>query len=340
MKHHIKHHFFVQERQGRIMIDITSFGEYLIDFTPAGVSQQGNTLFERNPGGAPANVAVCVSRLGGKAAFIGKVGNDMFGQFLHSVLVENGVEASGLKFSNTVKTTLAFVELDEKGERSFSFYRDPGADTTIHPEEINYDLIKTSKVFHFGSLSMTAEPARSATFSAIRCAKQSGCMVSYDPNLRPPLWESMDMAKQQIKSVMSFVDIIKISEEEMEFITGEKDLDKGTGIIYNDYGIKLILVTMGSRGSFYRFGDITGARDTYKSMKAVDTTGAGDAFLGGFLYFMLSCGVTNLKELDAGKLENSIAFANATASLCVTEKGAIPAMPSLSSVLELIKKGF
>jgi len=318
------------------MFDITVFGEILIDFTPAGTSSQGNICFERNPGGAPANVAVCVARLGGKSAFIGKVGEDMFGQFLSKVLEDNKVDVSGLRFSKEKNTTLAFVQLDEKGDRSFSFYRDPGADTTLEPSEINYELIKNSKVFHFGSLSLTDEPARSATHAALKYAKENGCTISYDPNLRPPLWGSMEQAKEQILSVMGYCDILKISEEEMEFLTGEKVLDKGTGVLYDKFGMSLILVTRGEEGSYYRFGGLTGNKPTFNELKPVDTTGAGDSFLGGFIYSMLSKGLNHPGKLDVGQLEDILVFSNAAASLCVTRKGAIPAMPDLESVKKLV----
>ena len=320
------------------MHDVTALGEILIDFTPAGLSPQNNILFERNPGGAPANVAVCVSRLGGRAAFIGKVGDDMFGRFLSEVLKSNGVEVSGLKFDRSANTTLAFVELDENGDRSFSFYRNPGADTALNADEVDCGLIKNSKVFHFGSLSLTDEPARSSTRAALKCARENGLTITYDPNLRPLLWKSMEFAREQIKSVMGFADILKISEEELEFITGEKRLDKGTAAINRKYGTKLVLVTRGPAGSYYRLGETTGAVGTFDELKAVDTTGAGDAFLGGFLYSMLSRGVRKPEELDRGAIEEIITFASAVASLCVTKKGAIPAMPDLKSVIELINK--
>lgn len=319
------------------MLDVTVLGEILIDFTPAGTSPQGNICFERNPGGAPANVAVCVSKLGGKAGFIGKAGDDMFGHFLSSVLEDNGVDISGLKFSKEANTTLAFVQLDENGDRSFSFYRNPGADTTLDTSEVNYDLIKNSKVFHFGSLSLTNEPVRSATRAAVKYARENGCIISYDPNLRPPLWESMELAKEQIESMMEFCDILKISEEEMEFLTGEKNLDKGTEEIYKKYGMKLILVTRGSKGCYYRFKDHTGAMGTFEKFKAVDTTGAGDSFLGGFLYSMLSRGISDPDKLDIEQLEDILTFSNATASLCITKKGAIPAMPDLNSVMKVVE---
>lgn len=318
------------------MRDITVLGEILIDFTPAGISQQGNVCFERNPGGAPANVAVCVSRLGGKAAFIGKVGEDMFGTFLATVLEDNKVDTSGMRFNSINNTTLAFVQLDENGDRSFSFYRDPGADTTLRQDEIDYKLIEDSKVFHFGSLSLTSEPVRSATHKALEFAKESGCTISYDPNLRPPLWESMKLARERILSVMKYCDILKISEEEMEFLTDEKDLDKGTEVLCSKYGMRLILVTRGAQGNYFRLGDATGSKPAFDKLKAVDTTGAGDAFLGGFIYSMLSRGVDHPDKLSIEGIEDILVFSNAAASLCVTRKGAIPAMPNLREVNLLI----
>lgn len=321
------------------MFDVTALGEILIDFTPAGVSPQGNICFERNPGGAPANVAVCISRLGGKAAFIGKVGEDMFGQFLADVLKDQGVEISGLKLDPGVKTTLAFVQLDDKGDRSFSFYRNPGADTALKAHEVDAELVKNSRVFHFGSLSLTDEPARSATLAALTLARESGCTVSYDPNLRPALWKSLEEAREKIKSVMGYADILKISEEELEFLTGEQDLEKGTAKLRAEYGTGLILVTRGAEGSYYRLGDLTGKKATFTRLKAVDTTGAGDSFLGGFLYSMLDRGLSRPEELNEALLDELLTFASAVSSLCVTKKGAIPAMPELESVLKLIKEG-
>jgi fructokinase len=320
-------------------MDITALGEILIDFTPAGVSDNGGALFEKNPGGAPANVAVCVSRLGGKSAFIGKAGQDMFGVFLESVLKEHNVDTRGFRFSREHNTTLAFVELDENGDRSFSFYRSPGADTTISAEEVDYELIKNSRIFHFGSLSLTNEPSRAATIEALRYAKQNRVTVSYDPNLRPAIWKNMEDAKNYISSVMGYADIVKISEEELVFLTGEKDLGKGTYNLYTRYGTGLILVTRGAKGAFYRFGDQTGERETFKGIKVVDTTGAGDAFFGGFLFSMTSRGIFNTVKLDSKTIEDMLVFSNAVASLCVSKKGAIPAMPKLGQVMQLIETG-
>jgi len=321
------------------MFDVTALGELLIDFTPAGLSEQGNICFERNPGGAPANVLACLSRLGGKTAFIGKVGDDMFGNHLADTLEKHNIDVSGLKLSKDAKTTLAFVQLNDSGDRSFSFYRNPGADTTLKPEEVEYELISRSRVFHFGSLSLTDEPSRGATIEAVKFAKEKGCTISYDPNLRPALWKSLDMALQEIIFGLGFCNILKISEEELEFITGETCLEKGSFNIYKTYGIGLILITMGSIGCFYRHGDKTGSVKTFSECKTIDTTGAGDAFLGGFLYSLLYLSDGNLSEIRQETLESMILFSNAVASLSTTKKGAIPSMPELCEVKRLLTAG-
>ncbi|WP_010250188.1 carbohydrate kinase family protein [Acetivibrio cellulolyticus] len=318
------------------MYYVTALGEILIDFTTSLRSDQGNYCFEQNPGGAPANVLSCIAKLGGKTAFIGKVGRDMFGNFLLQVLTEYGVDTSGLKFSDSYNTTLAFVKLDENGDRSFIFYRNPGADTSLTSSEINFELINQSKVFHFGSLSMTDEPSKSATLKALEHAKDNNLIISYDPNLRPALWKSLDHALNEIKSVLNRVDILKVSEEELEFITGVKDLAEGSSILYDQYRINVILVTRGSNGCFYRHKGVTGGKPAFKNLKTIDTTGAGDAFLGGILYFLLSKGICQVNELDISLLESSIIFANAVAAICTTRRGAIPAMPDISEVNDLI----
>jgi fructokinase len=319
------------------MFDVTALGELLIDFTPAGISEQGNILFERNPGGAPANVLACISRLGGSTAFIGKVGDDMFGHYLSDTLQKYNIDTAGLKFCSGTKTTLAFVQLDRCGDRSFSFYRNPGADTMLQPSDINYDLIRNSRVFHFGSLSLTDEPAKSATLAALKFAKENGCIISFDPNLRPLLWKSLSHAYEEITSVMGFSNILKISEEELEFLTGKKDPEKGSDQLYHLYGIPVILVTRGSKGCFFRFRDETGSKPAFSGCKTIDTTGAGDAFLGGFLYSLLSNGTDSPDKLNYSLLEQLTEFANAVASLSTEKKGAIPAMPSLAEVKELLK---
>lgn len=226
------------------MFDITALGELLIDFTPAGVSPAGNKLFEMNPGGAPANMLAAASRLGASTAFLGMVGKDQFGQFLEKTLKDNRIDTQGLKFTQSINTTLAFVHLDEQGDRSFSFYRIPGADMMLSEEDLEVEVLKLSGIFHFGSISMTGEPSRSATLKALEISKNSGAIISYDPNLRPLLWKSLAEAKERILNGLNFADILKISGEELEFITGEKDIVRRTKEL-NKYGVKLIIVTLG-----------------------------------------------------------------------------------------------
>ncbi|MCX7747288.1 MAG: PfkB family carbohydrate kinase [Clostridia bacterium] len=319
------------------MIDVTAIGEILIDFTPSGFSEQGNLCFERNPGGAPANVLACISKLGGKTAFIGKVGNDLFGHYLSGVLNQYDICTQGLRFSDTAGTTLAFVELDQSGDRSFSFYRNPGADTMLSKDEVDYDLIENSKVFHCGSLSLTDEPSKTATISALNYAKSCGCTISCDPNLRLRLWRSEDIARETIKSLIGYADILKISLEELEFITGYKNLTEGLKVLKKDFEIPLILVTLGAEGCCYHFKGTTAKKPGFKSVNTLDTTGAGDAFLGGFLYGMLERGIVKPKELEMEVLEEIVHFSNAVAALCTTKRGAIPAMPDLDLVKRLIK---
>lgn len=313
------------------MFDVVALGELLIDFTPLGNSVAGNLLFERNAGGAPANVLAAVSKLGGKGAFIGKVGNDQFGHYLKRVLDENHIETSGLKFSEEVNTTLAFVHLDESGDRSFSFYRKPGADIMLSPYDLELDIINNCKIFHFGSLSMTNEPARSATLKAVEYAKEKGKLISYDPNWRPPLWKDNISAKEGMLLGLKYADILKISETELEFLTGESNLEKGSKALF-DKGIKLVLVTLGSRGCFYRCASGVDHLNTYDT-KVVDTTGAGDAFLGGLLYKISKISMP-LNEIDKVIITDIVDFSNAVGALCASKRGAIPAMPILMEVSE------
>lgn len=312
------------------MFDVTALGELLIDFTPSGVSEGGNELFERNPGGAPANVLAALSKLGKSSAFLGMVGNDQFGVFLKSVLINNNIDVNGLKFSDKTNTTLAFVHLDKTGDRSFSFYRNPGADMMLSVDDVDFDIIKNSKVFHFGSISLTDEPSRSATMTAVKFAKENGLLISYDPNLRPPLWKSLEDAKLKILSLIGSADILKISEEELKFITTVDDLVEGTDMLQR-LGISVILVTLGPKGCFYRYKGGTGRIGTY-DVKVVDTTGAGDAFLGGMLYRLCDKTLDEINSLDKKEFEDIIRFANAVGALATTKKGAIPAMPQLEEV--------
>ncbi|WP_277679626.1 carbohydrate kinase family protein [Gracilibacillus dipsosauri] len=318
------------------MYDVVALGELLIDFTPHGQSEKGNYLFEQNPGGAPANVLVMLSKLKKNTAFIGKVGQDTFGTYLKNILNENDVETAGLVMSKEVNTTLAFVHLFEDGDRAFSFYRKPGADQMLTKEEVNYDLIRSSKVFHFGSLSLTNEPVREATLSAVQFAKEHGLTVSYDPNFRESLWKDRETAVEAIKSGLAYTDILKVSEEEFELLTNTTNLEQGTKLLMDEYDLKLVLVTFGDQGCFYRYKEHTGLVTSFK-VNAVDTTGSGDAFFGAFLYNVLST-PQFFENLEVEKLEKAIRFANAAGALTATRKGGIPALPELEEILELVQE--
>lgn len=315
------------------MFDITALGELLIDFTPFAALDGTKGVFERNPGGAPANVLVASKRLGCSAAFIGMVGNDQFGMFLKDILDKCGVCTRGLRLTDKAKTTLAFVHLNEAGDRSFSFYRDSGADIMLTAQDVDYELIGNSRIFHFGSLSMTDEPCRSATLSALKYAKKKHIIISYDPNLRPSLWRSLEEAKSAIMEGLGYADILKVSEEELEFISGTADLEKGTELLYRA-GVGAVFVTMGEKGCFYRYKGGFGAVDGFK-VNTVDTTGAGDAFLGAVLYKILKLGWKNINRIDAAGFEAILRFANAAGALTTTKKGAIPAMPDINEVSRL-----
>lgn len=318
-----------------MMFDVCGLGELLIDFTPIVLSENGNPLFERNPGGAPANVLTALAKLNKKTAFLGKVGDDQFGLFLEGVLTEQGIDTTGLRFSKDVPTTLAFVHLDESGDRSFSFYRNPGADITLTSQELSKDVISKSRIFHFGSLSLTHETVRSATFEALKVAKENHLLVSYDPNLRPALWSSLEEAKEQILKGMEFADIVKISEEEFEFLTQSRSLEEGSQHLCEKYNVSLLLVTMGEKGCYYRVGDQTGYKNGFKTA-TIDTTGAGDAFFGGILYKLIEQGL-NIHELTGKDMEQVTTFANGVAALSTTRLGGIPSMPTLKEVEDFLK---
>jgi fructokinase len=316
------------------MYDVVALGEILIDFTPVGKSDKGNFIFESNPGGAPANVLAALAKLGKKTGFIGKVGRDNFGMFLESVLNENEINTDGMLYSDSIKTTLAFVHLDDKGDRNFSFYRDPGADMMLNKEEIDEKLIEQCKIFHFGSVSMTDEPSKGATLQAIKLARALGKIISFDPNLRPALWKDINVAKNTIIDSLGYADILKISEEELEFITGSKDLVKGSELLSNKYGKMLIFITLGSEGCFYRRGNNCGKVPGYR-VNSIDTTGAGDGFLGGMLYRILEMH-KELDELSIGEIVEAIRFANGLGAYVTTKKGAISIMPEKHEVERLI----
>lgn len=316
------------------MFEVTALGEILIDFTPAGRSEQGNPRFDQNPGGAPANVLAALAKLGKRTAFIGKVGTDAFGDHLLETLTQSGIDASGVVRSGEAHTTLAFVHLNEEGDRSFSFCRNPGADVLLKPVELRLPNIENAKAFHFGSISMTHEPAASATREALRIAKDKGLLISYDPNLRIPLWPDLEQARSRIKEGLSYADVVKLSEEELVFITGTEDLESGSRQIAEQFQVKLLLITLGEKGCFYRFGSQTGRIPGFP-VKPVDTTGAGDAFLAGVLYGLLEREQL-LKDLTEMELQQIISFANAMGALATTRKGGIPAMPDLQEVKALV----
>jgi len=314
--------------------DAIALGELLIDFTMNGQSEQGNNMFEACPGGAPCNVLALLNKMGKKTAFIGKVGKDQFGTLLRDTITEAGIDASNLMVDENVNTTLAFVHTFPDGDREFSFYRNPGADMMLTADEVNPEVVKDTKVFHFGTLSMTHEGVREATKKAVETAKANGCLVSFDPNLRPPLWSSLDLAKEQMEYGFGKCDILKISDNEIQFVSGKEDYDEGIAYLQETYNIPLILLTMGKDGSRAYYKGMRVERPGF-SVKAIETTGAGDTFCGSSLNYLVDHDFENLTEEQLGEM---LTFANAAAALVTTKKGAIKAMPVKEEVLELIQK--
>ena len=312
------------------MKDLVTIGEILIDLTYSG-RQNGVPVYVANPGGAPANVAVAAARLGADSAFIGKVGNDYYGGFLRETLTENKVDVSGMLTDASAPTTLAVVSLTDAGERSFSFYRRNCADTLLSPEEISDELLGNTRFLHFGSVSLTDDPARSATLFAAKRAKELGATVTYDPNYRANLWNSEKEAVERMKSVLGFVDILKISDEELPLLTGTDDHEAGTRQLFDEYGISLILLTLGADGAYYRRGGETGKAEGFK-VKVADTNGAGNTFFGAFLSRMAALGVYKPDDLTSEQLFDSVRTANLAASLTTSRHGAIPAMPDLKEL--------
>lgn len=314
--------------------DVTALGELLIDFTSNGISEQGNPLFEANPGGAPCNVLAMLQKLGKKTAFIGKVGNDIFGKMLCEKVQATGIDISGLVTDEKVNTTLAFVQTLEDGDREFSFYRNPGADMMLTASEIDEDKIRNSHIFHFGTLSMTAEGVEEATKKAIGIAKDSGCILSFDPNLRPPLWSSEEKAKEKIAYGLSVCDILKISDNEIEFMTGTTDIDAGIAKIREQYNIPLVFATLGKDGSKAYYKDICVYVEGFANPNTIETTGAGDTFCANALNYVLEHGMDDLTEKN---LKELLTFANAAASLITTKKGALCVMPTKDEIEEYMK---
>lgn len=312
-----------------IKYDVTALGELLIDFTENGVSGQGNPLFEANPGGAPCNVLAMLSKLGHKTAFIGKVGKDFFGEQLKLAIEEVGIDASYLKMDESVHTTLALVHTMDDGDRDFSFYRNPGADMMLCEEEVPEKLICDSKVFHFGTLSMTHENVRKATKKALKVAKEAGILISFDPNLRPPLWESLDLAKEQVLYGLGFCDILKISDNEIQWLTGEDDYSAGVAWIRERFDIPLILVSMGRDGSRAYYKDRMVEAAPFLQANTIETTGAGDTFGACVIHYVCEHGLENLED---AQLKDMLTFANAAASIITTRKGALRVMPTSEEV--------
>jgi len=316
------------------MYQITALGELLIDFTESGVSESGMKLFERNPGGAVANVLAAAARLGERTAFIGKVGSDMHGAFLKTTLDNAGIDTAGLVITGEFFTTLAFVALSDVGERTFSFARKPGADTQLTAGEIDASILSATKILHIGSLSLTDEPAASATRYAVTYAKKAGAVISYDPNYRASLWTDEPTAKARLREMLPYVDIMKLSDEETLLLTDETEPEKAAKRL-NGMGIPCVAVTLGKRGALVSVGGETAVEPGYP-LSAVDTTGAGDAFWGGFLHRMLSL-EKSPAELLLAEAADCARWGNAVATCCVQKRGAIPAMPSLDEVRELMR---
>ena len=310
------------------MTDILAVGEILIDLTQSGVDERGIPRFDANPGGAPANLAVAASRLGARTGFIGKVGRDSFGDFLKTTLVENGVDVTGLVTDPVQHTTLAVVSVDKTGERSFSFYRDPSADVNLRAEEISDEQLKNTRFLHFGSVSLTADPARSATLHAVRRAKELGAYISCDPNYRASLWSDQDTAVRQMLAPLPLVDVLKVSDEELPLLAGTDDPKAGSAKLAG-CGIRLVLVTLGAKGAFYRFDGRTGAVPGVKCTVA-DTNGAGDTFFGAALSRLAK--LPSLDALTEEELRRIVAFSNLAASLTTSRHGAIPAMPTAAEM--------
>lgn len=309
--------------------DVTALGELLIDFTENGISTQGNPVLEANPGGAPCNVLSMLNRLGHTTNFIGKIGKDMFGDQLEAALLETGIGTAGLVKSDEYRTTLAFVHTAADGDRSFSFYRNPGADMMLAEDEIDETQIKESKIFHYGTLSMTHEGCRKATRKAIEIAETADCLLSFDPNLREPLWSSMALAKEQICYGLAHCQILKISDNEIVWLTGKEDYDEGIREVQERYQIPLILLSMGRDGSRAYTKNCRVEVPAVLQKNTIETTGAGDTFGACILHYILENG---WKEYTEDELKDMLSFANAAASIVTTRKGALRVMPTKEEV--------
>ncbi len=314
--------------------DVVALGELLIDFTESGFSPQGNILFEANPGGAPCNVLAMLRKLDRSCAFVGKVGDDMFGRQLRAAAEEAGICMNYLAQDRETHTTLAFVKKLANGDRDFSFYRNPGADMMLAAAELPEEVLANARIFHFGTLSMTHEGVRQATCRALDCAKAGGALLSFDPNLRPPLWESLEEARKQIAYGLSRCDVLKIADNELETMTGETDLDRGAAILREEYpNIRLLNVTAGPDGSCAYYENHRVFQPALKLGGTIETTGAGDTFCACVLHFVLEHGLDGLTADGLGKM---LQFANAAAYLVTTKRGAIRSMPDRAQIEALL----
>lgn len=317
------------------MYDVVALGELLIDFTPAKRSESGMELFERNPGGAPVNMLTAAARSGLKTAFIGKVGRDIHGLFLKEMTERAGIDTAGLVLSEDAFTTMAFVALSDKGEREFSFARKPGADTKLCFKEIKKGLLENTRVFHVGSISLTDEPARTTTFQAVRKAREAGAVISYDPNYRAPLWESREEAVERMRSMVQYVDMMKLSDEETELLTPYKEPKEAADYLLKK-GVALVAVTLGADGVLIAAKGGSEIVPGFKS-RVVDTTGAGDSFWGGFISRMLQTD-ERIEELSMDRLKDCALYGNAVASLCIEKRGGMPSIPGREEALKRMNK--
>ena len=313
--------------------DVIALGELLIDFASHGENEYGNQMFEACPGGAPCNVLAALNKLGKKTAFNGKVGDDQFGKLLAETITDLGIDSSRLLLDKEVNTTLAFVHTFADGDRDFSFYRNPGADMMLRVDELDENFLKNTRIFHHGTLSMTHKEIRETTKKAVQIAKSAGALISFDPNLRPPLWSSLDLAKEQMEYGFTQCDILKIADNEIQFVTGKEDYEEGIALLREKYNIPLILLTLGKDGSRAYYKDFRVVRDGFVC-DTIETTGAGDAFCGSVLDYILD---HDFDSLTQEQLLEMITFANAAAALVTTKRGAIKVMPNRDEALAFIQ---
>lgn len=315
------------------MFDTVALGELLVDFVLTNTNENFSQSFLANPGGAPCNVLCQLAKLGKSTAFVGKVGNDIFGNNLKNVLENYNIDTKSLILSDTEFTTLAFVTLDESGNREFSFARNNSADVMLNADEIDEVLIKNAKIFHCGTLSLTDECSKNATLKALKIAKENGVLISIDPNLRLPLWKSEDDAREAMKLALSYADVLKISDNEVEFLTGKASVIDGAREIFKEYSPKIMFVTCGKNGAFVLCGEYEIHHSGYPEMKTVDTTGAGDSFCGAVLSRIIDLG-KNISEITENELADILEFANLTASLSTTGYGAMTSMKTREEIEE------